>query len=416
MNKDGLPRRLILLAAASTYRSKPFEAAAERLGVEVVSGEDIPLPFLSRARADLPLDYRDLQKSTRQITAYAKENPVGAILGLDDSGTLLAAAASEALGLAHNSPEAAMAARSKHLMRQRFAAAGVPSPEFRYCTVDEDPETLAREVRYPCVLKPTTLAGSRGVMRADHPAEFLAQHKRLMNILAKERCGEFLVEDYLPGIEVALEGLLDDGELRVLALFDKPDPLEGPFFEETIYLTPSRLPQATQDEVVSAARQAAGALGLRNGPMHAELRINDGGVWLVEVAGRSIGGMCSQTLQFASQVSLEELILRQAFGLGIDEVKPDFEAAGVMMIPIPAAGLLKEVDGVEEAQAVEFITDVEITAKINHKLVPLPEGDSYLGFIFAQAETPAEVEAALRAAHEKLRFEVIEEIALEAIK
>jgi biotin carboxylase len=367
---------------------------------------------MNRAAAlDLPLDYRDLLRSTEAVVGFARRVPVAAIVGVDDSGTLLAARASQVLGLAHNAPDAAEAARDKHVMRCRFAAAGVPSPAFRLWRLSDDPAAIAAATGFPCVVKPTMLSGSRGVMRADNPAELAARFARLRGILAQERCDEVLVEDYIPGVEVALEGLLDGGRLRTLALFDKPDPLEGPFFEETLYVTPSRLPADVQAALEDAAAMAAAALGLREGPIHAELRWNERGPFLVEVAARSIGGLCSRTLRFGSDMSLEELILRQALGLPIDAARAG-HARGVMMIPIPAAGHLRAVDGVEAASAVPGIETVEITARMNHPLVPLPEGDSYLGFIFARGETPDAVEAALRDAHGRLRFEIVPELHL----
>ncbi len=300
MKNSTVPKRLILLASAQSYRGMPFEKAAKRLGVEVVKGKDAPLPMLKEARQTeaLALDYRDLAKSTDVIEAFVKENPVGAILGLDDSGTLLAASASKRLGLAHNSPEAAIASRNKYVMRQRFAEAGAPSPKFHYFRFADDPKEIAELVDYPCVVKPITLSGSRGVMRANNAQELIMRITRLKEILKRERCDEFLVEDYIAGVEVALEGLLDAGKLHVLALFDKPDPLEGPFFEETIYVTPSRLPDEIQAQILAATKQGAAALGLRDGPLHAELRVNENGAWLVEIASRSIGGMCSESLHF----------------------------------------------------------------------------------------------------------------------
>ena len=404
------PRRIVLLASSRSYRNQAFLDAARRLDVEVVTGEDVPLPLLHKTDAGLPLDYRDLVRSAEAVVAYAREHPVGAVLGVDDSGTLLAARASEALGLPGNSPEAAQASRHKHAMRCRFAERGVPSPRFRLYRVGEDPHRIAREVSFPCVVKPTTLSGSRGVMRADTPDELVSRFRRLEAILATERCDEILVEDYVPGVEVALEGILDAGRLHVLALFDKPDPLEGPFFEETIYVTPSRLPQDVQVRLFAAASRAAAALGLREGPVHAELRFNDDGPWLVEVAGRSIGGLCSRTLRFATAGSLEELILRQALGLGFETASRDGSAAGVLMIPIPRAGILRGVEGLEAARGVPHIEDVEITARLHYPLLPLPEGDSYLGFVFARGERPEAVEAALRSAHGLLRFDIASEL------
>ncbi|MDH3943807.1 MAG: ATP-grasp domain-containing protein, partial [Anaerolineae bacterium] len=232
MAKEKHGERVLLLATAQSYRIAAFEAAAERLGVEVLRGRDVPLPMMEdlEASGELLLDYRDLEESSKKVEKFAGEEGLGAILGLDDSGTLLAARASERLGLAHNAVASALAARNKHVMRQKFAEGGAPSPKFRYCRVDEDVEVITAEVNYPCVVKPVTLSGSRGVMRADDPDELVRQIGRLKQILGRERCEEYLVEDYIAGTEVALEGLMDDGELQVLALFDKPDPLEGPFF------------------------------------------------------------------------------------------------------------------------------------------------------------------------------------------
>jgi biotin carboxylase len=253
-------------------------------------------------------------------------------------------------------------------------------------------------------------------MRANDPGGFRAAFARLRALLAATGQDEILVEDYIPGAEYALEGLLQDGRLAVLALFDKPDPLEGPYFEEMLYVTPSRAPQAVQAAIAACAAEAAAALGLREGAVHAEVRVNEAGAWLIEIAGRSIGGLCSRALRFthSADVTLEELILRQALRLPWAGAARERRAGGVMMIPIPAAGTLAGVAGVEEAAAVPGVESVEITAKANYPVVPLPEGESYLGFIFARAETPGEVEAALRAAHARLRFDIEPALALEA--
>ena len=406
-----MQKQLVLLASAFTYRAQAFEAAARKLGIPVVRGEDVPPPMLDKANVRLPIDYRDVPRSAALIEAYAQEHPVGAIVGLDDSGTLIAAAACERLGLPHNAPEAALAARDKHIMRRKFAQAGVPSPRFRHFTFSDDPEIIADEVSYPCVIKPTVLSGSRGVMRVDHPLEFLHRWLQLKRIVENEGCDEFLVEDYVPGVEVALEGLLHDGALHPLALFDKPDPLDGPYFEETIYVTPSRLPAGVQEEIVRTAQQAAAALGLRQGPVHAELRVHQGQPVMIEMAARSIGGKCSKALRFEAGASLEELILRQAFGLPPAESGLP-AASGVMMIPIPESGILAGVEGLEAAMNVPLIEEIEITAPLHRPILALPEGNSYLGFIFARGEAPEAVENALRKAHARLEIEILPQLAL----
>lgn len=408
--------RVLLLTTPSSYRLPAFLAAAERLGIEALVAEDTPKALAGRAGLRMGLDFADEAGALATLAGLASEAPVAAVLAVDDSGSLLAARASARLGLPHNSLASAEAARDKHLMRQLFARAGVPSPAFRLCSTGDDLAALAAEVAYPCVVKPLRLNGSRGVIRADDPGQFVAAARRLARLLDRleGRPGprEFLVEDFIPGVEVALEGLIDQGRLQVLALFDKPDPLDGPFFEETIYVTPSRLPAATHAAIAEVAARAAAAVGLARGPLHAELRVNAGGPVMVELAGRSIGGLCSRTLQFGTDASLEELILRQAAGLPVASLSGAGSAGGVMMIPIPQAGVLRAVRGLDAARAVDLIESVEITAPLHYPLVPLPEGDAYLGFIFARGPTPAAVEAALRASHACLAFEVLPEIPL----
>ncbi len=401
------PSRLMLLTTVRSYRMEAFRAAADRLDIAVVTGLDLPPELADQWPGALPLSFAAPDEAAASIAAYAAERPLAAILSVDDSGSLVAAAASRTLGLPHNDPAAAVAARDKFVMRRLLREGGVATPWFERFTTADDPAEVAARAPYPCVVKPLNLNGSRGVIRADSPAELMAAVGRLTRLIAPDGPPRaYLVEAFIPGFEVALEGLLDDGQLRVLALFDKPDPLDGPFFEETIYVTPSRLPEATQAAIAVTTAAAARALGLWVGPIHAELRVNEAGAWLVEVAGRSIGGLCSQVLRFGIDASLEELILRQAVGLPLGDVERRDRAAGVMMIPIPQAGLLRAVEGVEEAAAMPLIDGVEITARLHYPLTPLPEGDSYLGFIFARGEMPGAVEDALRAAHGQLRFTI----------
>lgn len=407
-NDTSIKRRILFLTTIRSYRLEAFRVAAEKLGVEVTTGLDLPEALTEQWPGALPLNFADIGEAARKIAEYAQHNPLSAILSVDDSGSLVAAAASNLLGLPHNDPAAAVAARDKAVMRRMLGAGGVAVPWFREYTTADDPAVVSAEAPYPCVVKPVNLNGSRGVMRANNPSQLISAIERLTRLITADNPDPrpYLVEEYLPGVEVALEGMLNRGALTVLALFDKPDPLEGPFFEETIYVTPSRLPVGIQTAIEATTAAAARALGLVSGPIHAELRINEGGVWIIEIAGRSIGGLCSQVLRFGVDASLEELIVRQAAGLSLGDTTRSDRAAGVMMIPIPEAGLLREIIGVDEAAAIPLIESVEITARLNYPLVPLPEGDSYLGFIFARGETPEAVESALRQAHERLKFRI----------
>jgi biotin carboxylase len=407
-------KRVLLLMSPATYRGGAFLSAAQHLNLEVIVGIDLPETLADYWHVPLSVDFNDIPASLRTIVDFARDHPLAAILSVDDSASELAAQANQALGLAHNSPQSAEAARDKLIMRRLMSAGGAPCPVFRDFLLSDDPAWIATQVTYPCVVKPRRLSGSRGVIRANNPDEFVSAFQRLKRLLLSEGYSEqgtsFLVEDFIPGFEVALEGLLTHGQLKVLTLFDKPDPLDGPFFEETIYVTPSRLPEQTQQAIANSVAIAAAAIGLQEGPVHAELRVNEQGPWMLEMAGRSIGGLCSTILEFGAGMCLEEIILRHAIGEEMANVERDSHAAGVMMIPIPAAGMLKGVRGIEEAQSEPLITGVEITAKLHHALVPLPEGASYLGFIFARGDTPAEVEEAIRRAHKCLHFEVRREI------
>ncbi len=412
-------KSVLLLVTPSSYRSSAFSAAADRLGISIVHGVDLPKTLSREWNVPLGLDFSRPEQAASEIVAFAEHHPVDAIVSVDDSATVLAALASDRLGLPSNSPDAALAARDKQVMRNLLREHNVPVPGFRAFPADHDLESMSRDVSYPCVVKPTHLSGSRGVIRADNREDFVTAARRTRQVIESEgqslSDASILVEDFIPGFEVALEGLLDDGKLKVLALFDKPDPLDGPFFEETIYVTPSRLPEAVQDSIAECTSAAARALGLRQGPVHAELRVNEQGPWILEVAGRSIGGLCSTVLEFGTGMALEDLILMQATGSKVDDVERGCDAVGVMMIPIPQRGILRRVDGIEEAEKVGGVTGIEITARLNHPIVPLPEGASYLGFIFARGDTPADVEGALRRAHERLEFQIVPEIRLRAV-
>jgi biotin carboxylase len=341
--------------------------------------------------------------------------PVGAVLALGDRQTATAAYVARALGLRYNSPQSVENCRSKLRQRQVLSEAGLPVPQFISFHLNEAIGAILPRVSFPCVVKPLRLAAGQGVMRADDPAEFRAAVQRVARLLAspeiqvtrEPELDRLLVESYIPGVEVAIEGLLENGRLRVLALFDKPDPLEGPYFEETIYTVPSRLPEEIQQSLLDCARKSVRALGLSEGPLHAEFRVNEQGPWVLEVAPRPIGGLCSRVLRFGPQrIFLEELLVRQALGEPTASVNREAEAAGVMMIPVPSSGVLESVAGVEDATSVPGVDEIHITARLHDYIAAWPEGSSYLGFIFARSQTPEQVEAALRRAHSAVRFTI----------
>lgn len=414
--RDTSRRRLLLLLPTTTYRADAFVDAARRIDVDLTVASELPSSFSDENPSGLlTLDLSDPVSAARAAADFAKAHPVSAVFGVDDDTAVAAAAISRELGLPHNPLQAVEAARDKYRQRILLERCGIPGPRFSLHDLASDPRMLATELSYPCVLKPLALSASRGVIRADNPSEFLEAHTRLAAILRStcdgspgDRGLQFLVESFVSGPEFAIEGLLFRGSLHVFAVFDKPDPLEGPFFEESIYLTPSRHPPEAIGALVGCAESAAQALGLERGPIHAELRYNDGGPWLIELAARPIGGKCGRVLRFGgnSEHSLEEVLLRDSLRI-LDAVPGRAgEASGVMMIPTPRAGILEEVRGVPEARSVPRVDDVLITAHRGQELVPLPEGSRYLGFIFARGGDPGEVEGALREAHGRLRVAV----------
>ena len=407
--------RVLLLLPTTTYRAHDFLEAAAKLRLDVTVATEEP-SALEGVNPDglLTLDFRDPAACARRAADFARRFPVAAAVGVDEETSVAAAAIAARLGLPSNAPGAAVAAWHKGTLRRRLAAAGVPQPRFRLCSRDEPAGRAASELSYPCVLKPTFLSGSRGVIRADGPAGFAAAWDRIGRILDSpdvarrggKLCREILVEEFVPGSELSLEGLLEGGALSVLALFDKPDPLDGPFFEETIYVTPSRRPEAEQAAIRGVVAAGARALGLSHGPVHAEVRWGPSGPRLIEIAARSIGGLCSRTLSFGTGMSLEEIILRSAVRLPVETLERESAAAGVLMIPIPRAGILESVEGLDRARAVPGIVDAVVSTHIGQRLVPLPEGSRYLGFVFSRAATPERAEAALREAHRRLEFRI----------
>jgi len=417
-------KRVLIIAATTGYQIRSFGRAAETLGVRLVFASDrcdqLEDPWWDQA---IPIRFHDESASVRSIVAAMSSAPPDGVVAVGDRPVTIAARVLEAFGLPGNPTAAALASRNKLESRTMLEAAGLPVPAFRPVSLNEDPAEIGLSVRYPVVLKPLAMSGSRGVIRADNASQFVSAFNRVRALLdqsdvraERESAHDtVLIEAFIPGSEYAVEGVLTEGCLQLLAIFDKPDPLDGPFFEETIYVAPSREPEHVQLQIVAAVVAGASAIGLRNGPLHAECRVNEHGVYVLEIAARPIGGLCSKALRFVSprgEASLEEVLLRHALREDVSSFSRERAASGVMMIPIPRRGIYKGVAGEREARSVPGIIDVTITAKPDVKLTPLPEGRSYLGFIFANASTPLAVEQALRAAHAKLRFQIDREIAV----
>jgi biotin carboxylase len=413
--------RVLLLSTTTGYQLRSFDDAAERLGIELVFATDrchqLDDPWRDRA---IPVRFHEGVASLAAIEQEAQRAPFNGVLAVGDRPTVLAARAALRLGLPGNPPDAAEASGNKLETRARFKRAGLAAPWNFAVYLATDPYVVASDSRlkFPCVLKPIGLSGSRGVIRADAPSQFVAAFERIQQLLRRfdiraARTGledVLLVEGYIPGREFAVEGVLTKGKLHAFAIFDKPDPLDGPFFEETIYVTPSALDETAQAKLLRAIDKAAAALGLWHGPIHAECRINADRIVVLEIAARPIGGLCSKALRFEETLSLEEILLRHSVGEDVSVYRREAAASGVMMIPIPGRGVLKRVSGQEIAARVRGVEEVRITAKHDQLLEPLPEAGSYLGFIFARGATSRDAELAVREAHRQLQFVIDPEI------
>jgi D-alanine-D-alanine ligase-like ATP-grasp enzyme len=429
-------KKLLLFAAKLGYQTRSLDEAAQRLGVDVMFVTDrchqLDDPWGDRAIAvhfESPeVAAYSVMEAVRKLGANGERTTIDGILAFGDRPAVTAAYVARGLGIAYNHPAAVEACRSKLRMREVFRDAGLRGPWFKNVAVSPVAEPALLGISYPCVLKPMSLSASQGVVRANSREEFVAAAERIRRllgspeILARKEAGldRLIVEGFLPGKEVAVEGLLTDGELRVLAIFDKSDPLDGPYFEETIYVTPLRLSAGEVSEIERSVRDAVRAIGLTQGPVHAEFRVNAEGVWPLEVAPRPIGGLCARALRFVGAggssgeiIGFEELLLRHAVGLPGAEWAREAEASGVMMMPVPKSGVLEGVEGVEAARGVAGITDVEITARVHDFIASWPEGSSYLGFLFARGDGPEAVEGALREAHGELRFRIAGRLAVE---
>jgi biotin carboxylase len=412
-------KRVLLLATTTGYQTRMFADAAARLGVELVYATDrcdqLDDPWRDGA---LAVRFHEEWRSVDTLLKALESRPVDAVLAVGDRPTVMAAYVSRLLGLNGHPAEAAAAARDKRLMREKLRDAGLLTPRYTTVSIRADPATLLHALKFPVVVKPTVLSGSRGVIRADDALSFATAFDRVRRLLDSADVRELRdpeadviqIEEYIPGTEYALEGLLENGVLRTLAIFDKPDPLDGPFFEETIYVTPSRINTGIQQQMQAAVAGASKALGLHHGPIHAECRVNSRGVFVLEVAARPIGGLCAKSLRFIDQavgtISFEEFLLRHALGEPMNGWTRETHASAVMMIPIPRSGVYRGVHGVDAATQVPNVEEIQITAKPDQQLLALPEGSSYLGFIFARAAQAEDAERAVREAHARLRFTI----------
>jgi biotin carboxylase len=403
-------KRVLLLLPTTGYRNKDFLTAAEKLGVEIVAAADY-CHQLAPSWGLVPIMALHFDRPQQAADTILREigGTLDAVLAVDDAGVELAALLAERLGLPANPVHAVRRVRDKLAFRRLLREQEFQCPAFHHLPSGDEPRKLLPELRFPVVVKARRLSGSRGVIRADD-AEALARAVIWVRAIQSradrdaEQLG-LIIEDFIPGRELALEGSLDRGELTTLALFDKPDPLDGPCFEETIYVTPSRLPQAVQARIHQQVARACRVAGLAIGPVHAEVRVNDQGIWILEIAARSIGGLCGRVLTHSLGMSLEELILRQAVAQPL-AIAREGGAAGVMMIPTPRRGIYHGLEGLGSARSVAGVTGVSITAEPGQIVAPPPDGASYLGFIFSRAESPAQAENALRRAHRRLRFEI----------
>jgi biotin carboxylase len=400
-------KRLLLISHHNSYRIAAYIKAAKNLGLDVTIASQGKHSLVTEVANGIHIDFDDIDSAMHEILKANQIHAFAGILGSDDQTVELAAHTAKALNLPHNPPQAAQFSHRKDLARAQLSLAGCPVPIHCLLDLNRPIQKQMAGLPWPCVLKPLNMAASRGVIRVDNEDDFLLACERLRPIVATSQ-GEFeqshvLIEEYIDGIEIAYEGFLYRGELNTITIFDKPDPLVGPYFEETIYVTPSTLSADLQQNIKSVLQNACNAYGLTTGAVHAECRIDlDNNIWILEIASRTIGGDCARILD-NENFGIEELAIMLAIEQPVEANMPD-KARGVMMIPIREHGLLKRIEGLLDANKVEGIDKIDIIISEGHELVPLPEGNQYLGYIFATGDTPGMVTAAIREAYAHLKF------------
>ncbi|MFW2441061.1 MAG: ATP-grasp domain-containing protein [Arenicellales bacterium] len=394
-----MKRRVLIVSPPESYRIQPYVRAALSLNLEINLASQGEWAISSPVSAGIDVPLQDHRSALSILLKLFEQRQYDAVIGTDDSTLELVAKLAAKTGLQQNLPAAVRLARRKDLSRLCLRQAGLQVPAFSVEEVSVQQLLDEPHFGFPCVIKPLALSGSRGVIRADTHDELNRGVQRSLKIISEEidlyEKNNLLLEQYIPGREFAIEGMLVDGQLDVLAIFDKPEPMEGPYFEETYYISPARISLSERRLLVETVKDACSAFGLVTGPVHAECRLNQQGAWLIELAARTIGGLCSRLLSFGTGYSLEQLVLANAIGQELPlELKDG--AAGVLMLPTEEAGILRRVEGVMKAEKVPYIDDVEISLREGYHVTPLPEGASYLGFIFSSAPDSDKVEKALR--------------------
>jgi len=400
-------QRLLLISHHNSYRIAPYIKAARRLGIEVTIASEGVHSLVAEVAQGLHIDFSNLDAAIEVIIQAHQSHAFNGILGSDDQTVELAAHIASRLKLIHNPPEAALCSSRKDLARAQLSLADCPVPLHCLLNLELPLDKQMAGLPWPCVLKPLSMSASRGVIRVNDKNEFITACERLKPIVATANTRfeqtHLLIEDYIDGIEIAYEGFLHQGELNTITIFDKPDPLTGPYFAETIYVTPSSLPAELQQTIKTVISKACAAYGLQTGAVHAECRIDkNNNVWILEIASRTIGGDCARLLD-NEQFRIEELAITLAMDRAPDVTMPE-QARGVMMIPIKQSGLLKRVEGLLKAGKVAGIDKIDIIIQPGHELVPLPEGNQYLGYIFASAKSTKQVTDAIRRAYACLEF------------
>ena len=406
-NQSNFPNSIVLIAPTYSYRAHVFLSAAEKHGISTIFVSDGESDISPTIRSGFRVDFSDAEYIADSIASKLSDKNVCAIIAPDEKFVEIAATVAKILNVPHNSPESLRTSTNKFQARKVLSQSNVLVPDFWTVDLNKEIEIQVNDVEYPCVAKPTSLSASKGVIRADDQPQLIDAIERIRSILSREQVGEIqqkiLIEKYIPGSEHSLEGYLTENRLETICIFDKPDPLEGPYFEETCFVTPSVLDEDVQQRICDTVFEACRAFGLRMGPIHAEVRINNSKVWILEVAARSIGGDCARLFELATDTSLEEFIVCKSAGQSIDTLKFS-NSTGVAMIPVTAGGILRRIEGVVDAQSVDGILDVRIDVRSGEKITPWPEGSRYPGFIYAEARNPERVKQSLREALSNIKF------------
>ncbi len=369
-------KKLLLVIPENSYKSNDFVVAAEKLGIDfliITDSEQVSSKFSDTViinKFDAELNKNNLKK-LKDVTH---------VLPVDHSALKFSGYLVDLLEVKGNKLESINLSMNKYESRKIFNSLLDIKVNNEIIKNIDDVNTFINK-NGTSVLKPIYGTASKSVLKINNVEKNKEQIEKLMQDCFDQ---DLVIEEYIDGKEYALEGTIINSELKKIVIFDKPVEYKHPYFEESIYITPSELSSEAEKRVVSIVDKACKKIGLEDGPVHVEFKINENQIFIIEINPRMIGGLCSRCLSFGLfKVSLEEIILHAFMNNELKNIELLNNYVGVLMIPTPKSGKFISINK-EELENIPNISNVEITVPEGSDLLEPPYGDKYLGFAFSQ--------------------------------